>query len=953
MSSWSQFSKSHGSQPARRPQQVPPTPAPPHQTQGQSSRPGPKAAGKKERSATKLKSGFWTGTRIKFGKDYNFTSGFEMQSDGSHLALVSPDTPNVHNLQHSITLIADPRDGHLEVKENMSTPDEPKRPGVLVVSRSVIVRTSDYTVLKSDNREGENVSSDFFIKVVLKAGGKFKAVNEVLFPAMAGDQANAMFLKAFEDIVPDMKYMEVCIPDYLAKTHPQTGKPEFRESELQKVLHGKEFDDIRSDTHAFCHALRQSIKEGETLEGREKKSLECVSAQVKYINHPKWQRRMIALLPKDIKIKEGMAMAVDLPDGVDGNTMTDQAGSRAYALAGIKCTNWLPAGAGQDTPRMWQGIAGYHNGQPCIDFENSFEKLPADAMTFLHNSAATPCKIRTDLESMGTMRLKKIVDHLEKTMENAEGTYEAIDEDILVDYILPIRPLFLADLDLPTDFPRTDWALTNQYLTKDVLASKYDVRLDSHVNAVFNALDNNCGVALIKGPPATGKTTLLAKLVVIIMQQFNFKGELINCAAETNQAVLVLVNRVVRILKERGVRNLRDHICVVLSDTYLARGVSLESKISPELEECLFDQHIVRTLAKEPQKWDGLRQGRKEIEKFGRVETLALRADYARELNLIAQEIATKVQVVFSTLASANESNKFFRRPGPAVVPSGILIVDEAGQSNKIHLAGALLALNPSRLVLGGDEKQLGPFVGTDCKWSSWVLAESIFAQGIAREYPCTMLDVQWRTAPPTYAGTSAAFYGGKVKSASTTLLREKFCHLLAASYRISFKVGDRKLTSLKGVNHFFDIRGSRVEQKGTSLYNPDEADFFIGLVRAFAHAGIPWDWFMCEAGYNAHRDGLSDRSNEIPGVRIANIDATQGDEHTAVVVPVVAVGHPGFMKALERLNVGTSRGEEMSAVISNKEVMQQAKHWTAYLSQMKLANPNYEITVPGDGPVE
>lgn len=91
MSSWNQFSSSHGGQQPRRPQSKPqlkpPQAALSSPVQGE-SRSQPDIPGKKERSATKFKSGYWKDLTVRFGKDRDFATGFSMQAGDSRLSLL-------------------------------------------------------------------------------------------------------------------------------------------------------------------------------------------------------------------------------------------------------------------------------------------------------------------------------------------------------------------------------------------------------------------------------------------------------------------------------------------------------------------------------------------------------------------------------------------------------------------------------------------------------------------------------------------------------------------------------------------------------------------------------------------------------------------------------------------------------------------------------------------------
>ncbi|KIV81679.1 hypothetical protein PV11_03849 [Exophiala sideris] len=107
---------------------------------------------------------------------------------------------------------------------------------------------------------------------------------------------------------------------------------------------------------------------------------------------------------------------------------------------------------------------------------------------------------------------------------------------------------------------------------------------------------------------------------------------------------------------------------------------------------------------------------------------------------------------------------------------------------------------------------------------------------------------------------------------------------------------------------------------------------------------GVERAWSSNEralTGYIDQHELLTPLEARFPGVRVRKPDSSQGDEAEAVfsLVRDVNAGM-GFMTALRRQNVGTSRARNFFYAVVQQQVMNRSPAWNKWLSGMRTLNP-------------
>ncbi|MGL4551218.1 MAG: AAA domain-containing protein, partial [Gemmataceae bacterium] len=409
-------------------------------------------------------------------------------------------------------------------------------------------------------------------------------------------------------------------------------------------------------------------------------------------------------------------------------------------------------------------------------------------------------------------------------------------------------------------------------------------------------------VAVVHGPPGTGKTTTVVELIRRAVR----RGDKVLVCAPSNLGVDNVLEKLIA-LGERAVRlghparvlpALREHTLDVIAedhpDTRAARKLA-------KAAFALFRQAGKWTRSKpEPGERQALRQGAK-----------AMLADARRMESLAVARILGSAPVVLATLTGLDGELLGDRR-------FDLLVIDEACQSTE---PAAWIALaRADRVVLAGDHCQLPPTVlspeaekgGFGVSLLERVVA--LYGDAVTRR-----LDVQYRMHEAIMGFSSAEFYGG-------TLVADG-------------SVRGHLLTDLPGVAAdwftsspvtFIDTAGAGYDEEkeadGESKRNPQEAELAAAKVRRLIAAGV--SDIAVIAPYAAQVRLLRRLLADAAGVEVDSVDGFQGREKEAVVVSLVrsnGEGEVGFLGDTRRTNVALTRARRKLVVIGDSATLAHA----------------------------
>ncbi len=404
-------------------------------------------------------------------------------------------------------------------------------------------------------------------------------------------------------------------------------------------------------------------------------------------------------------------------------------------------------------------------------------------------------------------------------------------------------------------------------------------------------------IALIHGPPGTGKTTTLVELIIAAVA----RGERVLACAPSNLAVDNLVERLAQ--TSLNIVRVGDPIRVLSA---------VQDRTLDALVEQHTDYHVANKLRREAQalqrdagRWKRARpdKGQKAAK---RAEAGNMFAE-ARELERAAVErVLDAAQVTLTTLTGI-DSTTFGQRQ------YDLCVIDEAGQSTEA--ATWIPIVRSKKIILAGDHQQLPPTIlsqqAREEGFGRSLLEQLMTRDGrkIARQ-----LIVQYRMNEEIMAFSSAEFYQDSLEAADVVR-----SHLLTDLPNVQ----PTPLTTTPLT--FIDTAGASYDEEQTETFsrrNPQEAELVMQQVVHLLDAGVLASQIAIIAPYSAQVDWLRERLNEDElQIEVGSVDGMQGREQEAVIISLVRsnyAGEIGFLSETRRMNVAFTRARRKLIVVGD-----------------------------------
>lgn len=462
------------------------------------------------------------------------------------------------------------------------------------------------------------------------------------------------------------------------------------------------------------------------------------------------------------------------------------------------------------------------------------------------------------------------------------------------------------------------------------------------VNEVLWAKD----VAIVHGPPGTGKTTTLVEAINETLMR---ESQVLVCA-QSNMAVDWISEKLV----DRGINVLRIGNPTRVNDKMLGFTYERRFESHPDYPQLWAIRKAIRELRKNRkkgsenyhQKMDRLKSRAAEIE-------LRINAELFGEARVIACTLVGSAHHLL-------EGMKF-----------GTLFIDEAAQA--LEAACWIPMRRASRVILAGDHCQLPPTVKSIAALRAG-LGKTLMER-IAENKPevVTLLKIQYRMNDEIMRFSSDWFYGGKVESAPQIKYRSvlDYDHPItwidtsneenqitiegedapedSASTSSSVSAANQN-SDLNFKEQFVGESFGRINKAEAELTLLTLAEYFtkIGKQRVLEEridVGII-------SPYRAQVQYLKKLIKKYEFfkpyrrlISVNTVDGFQGQERDVILISLVRSndeGQIGFLKDLRRMNVAMTRARMKLIILGNKDTMTKHPFYKKLWEYVEAIN-NYE----------
>ncbi len=422
-------------------------------------------------------------------------------------------------------------------------------------------------------------------------------------------------------------------------------------------------------------------------------------------------------------------------------------------------------------------------------------------------------------------------------------------------------------------------------------------RLNDSQNLALNHVLQAKDVAVVHGPPGTGKTTTLVETIKSVLAT---EKQVLVCAA-SNTAVDLLTEK----LAEKGLQVLRYGNPSRVSESLIAHTVDAKSAAHPEYKR-------IKEFKKRAAEFKNFASkykrtfGREERQQRNLIldESKKLHAEAEKIEKYILEDLLTTTQVITATLVGAAHytlKDKTF----------STVFIDEAGQALE---AGCWIAISKAqRVIMAGDHLQLPPTIKSQ-QAAREGLSTTLLEKLMKKSNIATMLETQYRMNEYIMNFSNEKFYEGK-------LLAHK-----SVSHATLISPEGEPLAPLE----YIDTAGCAFEEspgkENTSLCNEEEANLLLKHLKQLLEKTTGTHSIGIISPYKAQVNLIQEKIQQDKfflnyKISVNTIDGFQGQEKEVIYISLVRSndnGEIGFLSDTRRMNVALTRAKKKLVIIGD-----------------------------------
>lgn len=443
---------------------------------------------------------------------------------------------------------------------------------------------------------------------------------------------------------------------------------------------------------------------------------------------------------------------------------------------------------------------------------------------------------------------------------------------------------------------------------------------ESQKTAIEKILNAN-ELAIVHGPPGTGKTTTLVQAIKALVQQ---EQQQILVVAPSNAAVDLLCEK----LSDEGLNVVRIGNPARVNERQML--LALDSRIAvhnsaKEIKQLKKRAAEYRDMAHKYKRNFGAAEREQRKALFTEARNISKEIEQTEQY--ITKDILSKADVITATLVGANHYTIRHLR-------YRTVVIDEAGQA--LEPACWIPVLKAKKVIMAGDYQQLPPTIKSEtaAKELSITLMEKV---AYAHPEAVVMLEEQYRMNEIIAGFSSKTFYEGKLQAAP--------------------QVAHWKIFPSDQPLQFIDTAGCGFEEKqeGTSLSNPEEAQFLLQQLNNYVQelqAMYAADAFPSIAVISPYRhqvellkEGISSHPslcNLNGALSVNTIDSFQGQERAAVFISMTRSNTDniiGFLSDIRRMNVAMTRARKKLVVVGDSATLSQFAFYADFIKYAQEHN--------------